>query len=141
MIDLRETVDKFVKEPLKKLSFLRNYISVKTAAVLLIVLLASGALFAVLKIIPETVEKDPLSDSVKADDNDLVEIDIDISDFLIPEEIRSLGEFKWVPYRGVKEKWSDEDVKEFWISPEETVREIAEEKNEKSINELFESVP
>ena len=141
MTGFREIIDRFIKEPLGKLSFLKNYISAKTAAVFLIVLLIAAAVFAGMKIIPHMFKKDTASVSEQADNDDLLEIDIDISDFLIPEEIRTLDEFKWVPYRGVKEKWSDEDVQEFWIPPEDTVREAAEEKNEKHIKELFESVP
>ena len=141
MINFREAADRFVKEPLKKLSFLKRYISVKTAALSLAVLIAAWLLFAGLRIIPGMSGKDNPDNAAEADNEDLVEIDIDISDFRVPEEITSLDEFNWVPYRGVKEKWSDEDAREFWIPPEETVRKTAEEKNDKYINELFESVP
>ena len=138
MIDFREAADRFIKEPLKKLSFFKRYISVKTAVVSLAVLIAAALLFTGFRIIPGILEKDHAGN---ADNEDLVEIDIDISDFRIPEEITSLDEFKWEPYRGVREKWDEEDAAEFWIPPEETVRKAAEEKNDRFINELFESVP
>ncbi len=135
-----EAINRFFKETLERFPFFKGVFSLKTALGVLAVLLLIAFVAAGIRIIPRLAGSDVKS-IVKSSENDLIEIDIDMSDFIIPEEIRSLDEFKWVPYRGVKDKWDQEDVDEFWISPEETVRQAAEEKNRKHIEELFESIP
>ena len=136
---LREISDRFIIGPFKKLSELRKFISPKAAASVLAVLIILSAVVAGAKLIPALMNSG--DDSVSYKKDDLVEIDIELSDFLIPEEIRSLDKFSWVPFRAPRKKWSREEIDEFWINPEETVRKAAEEKNKKHIESLFESIP
>ncbi len=140
MFDFREITEKYIRPLYGKLSFLKHYISGRTALIALAAVIGVSALVAGIRIIPPLFSGSGKTEKAMPPD-DLVEIEIDISDFLIPEDIKSIEEFRWVPYRGMKKKWSREDAEEFWINPEETVRKAAGERNRKHMEELFESIP
>ncbi len=123
---IREILDRFIIEPFKKTAGVKKIYLSKDNCCSFVSLFVSAALITGVKLIPSLMSSD--DDSVSYKNNDLIEIDIELSDFLIPEEITSLDKFSWVPYRSPRKKWSREEIDEFWINPEETVREAAEKK-------------
>jgi hypothetical protein len=121
--------------------YIKGRFKLKTAVLIILIPVLLAGLFAGIRYAATSffhVNNDEMQFTEKTDSFD---IEIDISDFIFPESITNLDKFNWVPYRGVKEKWSSADVAEFWINPEIIVNEEASEKNRKNIKKLFESIP
>ncbi len=123
------------------MEYLRKFFNIKNGVILLLSILSVFSGFLIVR------HFSSLSDggegyheevSVSAEDTD---IEIDISDFLIPESIASAAELNWVPYRGVEDIWSQEEVDRFWKAPEVIIYETFSKKNRESIEKIFEDVP
>ena len=141
MVQFKDFSEKYIKPVFEKMFFFRKYFSKKIITALILIPVFAVIVFTGVKITSSKFRNNYDVNETVIKDEDSFDIEIEMSDFLIPEEITSAEEFRWVPFRGVKEKWSQEDAEEFWIKPETTVRETAAEKNRRNIDNIFESVP
>lgn len=123
--------------------YIKNHINLKTAVLIILIPVLLAGLFAGIRFAPfwSTFTSGSNDEMQLTDKTDSFNIEIDISDFIFPEAITNLDKFNWVPYRGIKEKWSSEDVEKFWIKPEIIINEEASEKNRENMKKLFESIP
>lgn len=71
----------------------------------------------------------------------IVEKQIDMSRFIIPESYMKFRDENWIPFRPDKERWTSIDTGPYWQDPEKLILEYLEIQNEKLIDELFKDIP
>ena len=65
----------------------------------------------------------------------------DITEFIIPGEFTLTGGERWYFSREPLSRWTDEQVRRFWIDPEKIGIDLLEQKSNKIIEEFLEGVP
>lgn len=66
-----------------------------------------------------------------------IESEIDITEFIFPEEFRNVWEDRWYPYRPQFKQWSTEQVEFFWVEPEELLLQHLEKINQEKLESIF----
>ena len=123
------------------MKYLKRYLNIKSAVVFILIPVVLLFVFSGIKTLIGIYTGGNNYDTVYTENDNSIDIEIDSSDFLIPESITSLSEFSWIPYRGVKDNWSQKEVDRFWIKPEIIINETFTKKNIDNMNNIFESIP
>ncbi len=77
----------------------------------------------------------------QAEADKIVEKQIDMSRFIIPESYMKFRDANWIPFRPDKDHWVSIDTGPYWQDPEILILEYLEKQNENLINELFKDIP
>ena len=71
----------------------------------------------------------------------LMEVETDMTRFIIPESYKHLREDRWMPFRAQRNRWSWEEIEPYWQDPEKLILKYLEGRNEDLIDEIFKDIP
>jgi len=121
------------------LSFLKK--NSKKTIIFLLLLVAFLGLIMLLSLFFFSKEK-KLKQGVQKDNTNLGvnEKHISISEFYLEDSYSPLLESRHYPLRPQHERWSDEQVKKYYIPVDKIITEIFEEYNDNNIKKLFKNI-
>ena len=59
----------------------------------------------------------------------------------IPDEYKQLYREEWSPFREVHERWSLEQIEQFWKDPITLVEEVLQTQSDQEVEEFFKEIP
>ena len=68
-----------------------------------------------------------------------IEKKVDLSELRLPEEYSELLEIRMARFYVPKGRWTDQDIKEYWVDPRKMVLDYLENKNREMIEDIFDS--
>ena len=60
---------------------------------------------------------------------------------VLPEDFAGSDELEWVPRRPRREVWTDDQIADYWLDPDEIGREVLDDQVEEHIRALLQEVP
>lgn len=60
---------------------------------------------------------------------------------VLPDDFSGSDELSWVPYRPRRERWTQEQINEYWLDPTDIGLDVLDAKVEKHVQSLLEEVP
>jgi hypothetical protein len=66
---------------------------------------------------------------------------VELDDYTVPDEGRSIERWGWERYRTPGEPWTEDQAARFWHEPAAAALEYLQQRNDEEIQRIFENVP